>query len=115
MKRVIIIGGGASGLTAAIMAARKSQKAQIILLEQKDSPGKKILATGNRTCNLKYIEHNTYKSDVFSFGLCALFASTLCFESLYDVRELTLTSQVRMVIDKYLKKRYSNRIIDLKA
>ena len=72
-------------------------------------------ALRNRTCNLKYIEHNTYKSDVFSFGLCALFASTLCFESLYDVRELTLTSQVRMVIDKYLKKRYSNRIIDLLA
>ena len=72
-------------------------------------------ALRNRTCNLKYIEHNTYKSDVFSFGLCALFAATLCFESLYDVRELTLSSQVKMVIDKYLKKRYSNKIIDLLA
>ena len=33
---------------------------------------------------IKYIKHNTYKSDVFSFGLCSLFAATLCFESVYD-------------------------------
>lgn len=65
MKRVIIIGGGASGLTAAIMAARKSQKAQIILLEQKDSPGKKILATGNGRCNLTNLLQNPscYRSE----------------------------------------------------
>ena len=37
---------------------------------------------------LKYINHNSFKSDVFSFGYCALFAATLCFESLYDIREL---------------------------
>lgn len=49
-KRVVIIGGGASGLMAAIMAAR--QGAQVTILEHKDRVGKKILMTGNGRCNL---------------------------------------------------------------
>lgn len=47
---VIIIGGGASGLMAAIVAAREG--ATVTLIEQKDRVGKKILSTGNGRCNL---------------------------------------------------------------
>lgn len=46
---VIIIGAGASGLTAAISAAR--QGSRVLVLEQKEKAGKKILATGNGKCN----------------------------------------------------------------
>lgn len=46
---IIIIGGGASGLTAAISAARAG--AHPVLLEAGEKPGKKILATGNGRCN----------------------------------------------------------------
>lgn len=49
MKRVIIIGGGASGLMAAISAAR--QGAKVTLIEKNKQTGKKILATGNGRCN----------------------------------------------------------------
>ena len=49
-KRVIVIGGGASGMTAAIFAAR--QGAVVTLLEHMDRVGKKILSTGNGKCNL---------------------------------------------------------------
>lgn len=49
-KRIVIIGGGASGLMAAIMAAR--QGAYVTILEHKDRVGKKILMTGNGRCNL---------------------------------------------------------------
>lgn len=49
-KRVVIIGGGASGLLAAITAAREG--AAVTVLEQNDKPGKKICATGNGRCNL---------------------------------------------------------------
>ncbi|BCJ95347.1 aminoacetone oxidase family FAD-binding enzyme [Anaerocolumna cellulosilytica] len=49
MNHVIIVGGGASGLMAAIMAARKKNK--VTILEHKEKPGKKILATGNGKCN----------------------------------------------------------------
>lgn len=50
MKRVGIIGGGASGMTAAIAAAE--QGARVTILEANDRVGKKILATGNGKCNL---------------------------------------------------------------
>ena len=52
MKKIAVIGGGASGLAAAIAAARSNPKVQITIYEQKDSVGKKILATGNGRCNL---------------------------------------------------------------
>lgn len=49
MKRVIVIGGGASGLMAAVMAAR--QGAKVTLLEKNKQTGKKLLVTGNGRCN----------------------------------------------------------------
>jgi serine/threonine protein kinase len=62
---------------------------------------------------IKQVNHNTFKSDVFSFGLCALFAASLCYESLYDIRELTNNKLIRSIIKNYLKNHFSNRLIDL--
>jgi hypothetical protein len=61
----------------------------------------------------KYTEHNVFKSDVFSLGLCLLFASTLSFNSLCEIRELNNTIQMKMVLMKYLKKRYSSKFTDI--
>jgi hypothetical protein len=47
---VCVIGGGASGLCAAISACREG--ASVLVLERMDKTGKKILATGNGRCNL---------------------------------------------------------------
>lgn len=47
---VMIIGGGAAGLTSAIAAARSG--ASVTVLEAKPRVGSKILATGNGRCNL---------------------------------------------------------------
>lgn len=49
MKKVAIIGAGASGLAAAISAARGG--ASVYLYEQRDMAGRKLLATGNGKCN----------------------------------------------------------------
>lgn len=49
-RKVIVVGGGASGMAAAIMAAR--QGAQVTILEHMDRVGKKLLSTGNGRCNL---------------------------------------------------------------
>lgn len=55
MKRqIIIIGGGASGLAAAITAARAG--ASVTILEHTKRPGKKLLSTGNGKCNLTNLE-----------------------------------------------------------
>ncbi|MCT4597897.1 MAG: NAD(P)/FAD-dependent oxidoreductase [Vallitalea sp.] len=53
-SKVIIIGGGASALVAAIIAARNGAK--VTILERKDRVGKKILATGNGRCNMTNIK-----------------------------------------------------------
>ena len=47
--RIGIIGGGASGLVAAINAV--SEDNEVIILERNEECGKKILATGNGRCN----------------------------------------------------------------
>ncbi|MHC1750151.1 MAG: NAD(P)/FAD-dependent oxidoreductase [Cellulosilyticaceae bacterium] len=52
--QITIVGGGAAGLVAAIVAARKGAK--VTILERQNRIGKKILVTGNGRCNLT----NTY-------------------------------------------------------
>lgn len=47
---VIVIGAGASGIIASAEASRRCRK--VLLLEKADSPGRKILASGNGRCNL---------------------------------------------------------------
>lgn len=46
---VLVIGAGASGMMAAITAARENKK--VCIIEKLDKAGKKILATGNGKCN----------------------------------------------------------------
>ena len=48
-REVIIVGGGASGLCAAIICARENKK--VLVIEHKERVGKKLLATGNGKCN----------------------------------------------------------------
>ncbi|MBE5813404.1 MAG: NAD(P)/FAD-dependent oxidoreductase [Clostridiales bacterium] len=48
MKKIAIIGAGASGIIAALKA---SEKNQVILIDGNDKCGKKILLTGNGRCN----------------------------------------------------------------
>ncbi len=52
MKRIVIVGGGAAGMAAAIAAAEQAPRAEIRVLERLTAPGKKLLATGNGRCNL---------------------------------------------------------------
>ncbi len=49
---ILIIGGGASGLAAAISAKRTDKTKSVTVLEHLPKVGKKILATGNGRCNL---------------------------------------------------------------
>ena len=57
MKKVIVVGGGASGMMAAVTAA--SEGADVTVLEHKDRIGKKILSTGNGRCNFTNTEQRT--------------------------------------------------------
>ena len=50
MKQVIVIGGGASGLSAAYHAAKNGNS--VLLIEKNEKLGKKIYITGKGRCNL---------------------------------------------------------------
>lgn len=53
MKHILILGGGAAGMAAAIAAAQTGRGAcRVTLLERNPRMGKKLLATGNGRCNL---------------------------------------------------------------
>ena len=49
MTKVLVVGGGASGMVAAISAFRCG--ADVTILERNSSCGKKLLVTGNGKCN----------------------------------------------------------------
>ena len=49
---IVIIGGGASGLAAALWAKRTAPSLKVTLAEALDRYGKKLLATGNGRCNI---------------------------------------------------------------
>ncbi len=72
-KKVIVAGGGASGLVAAVTAAENG--ARVTVLEHKDRGGKKILMTGNGKCNLTNMSdvHGKYYS-----------SDTASLEQIYD-------------------------------
>ena len=53
MEQILILGGGAAGIAAAISAAESAPaNTKVTLIEQNPRIGKKLLATGNGRCNL---------------------------------------------------------------
>ena len=51
MAEILVIGGGAAGMMAALTAAEDSRN-RVTLLERQQRVGRKLLATGNGRCNL---------------------------------------------------------------
>lgn len=49
---VIIIGGGAAGLAACVFLTKEKPGCRVLVLEKNPRVGKKLMATGNGTCNL---------------------------------------------------------------
>lgn len=54
MKKVVIIGGGAAGLKAAVSAAYKYKdgSAEIVIIEKNSRPARKVMITGKGRCNV---------------------------------------------------------------
>jgi predicted Rossmann fold flavoprotein len=81
---VIVIGGGASGMVAALTAAEKNGNV-VVLLERQARTGRKLMATGNGRCNLTNTDaapENYHGADVaFMAPAMAAFppADTLAF------------------------------------
>ena len=72
-----------------------------------------ILYVALKTAPNKGANHNVFKSDVFSLGMCFLFASCLDYKCLYSVRRATDMNKLRAVIEQYVNKRYSQSFIEI--
>lgn len=77
MNKIAVIGGGASGLMAAVAAAQEG--AQICIFEHKDRVGKKLLSTGNGRCNFTNMSQEPicYHSEntLFPWGIIKKFGA----------------------------------------
>ena len=61
--------------------------------------------------NSPNVKHNTYKSDVFSLGMCFFFALALNYEGVDSIRELKDMKKVKYVMFNQLGNKYSQRLI----
>ena len=59
------------------------------------------------------IIHNTFKSDVFSLGMCLFLAATLTFKSLYEIREVKDSKIIKKILEKYLIVKYSYNFVNI--
>ena len=63
--------------------------------------------------NTKKVKHNIYKSDVFSFGYCFLYAACLNYNLIHSIRDLKFQGLVSKILNKFLKQRYSEDFVEL--
>ena len=63
--------------------------------------------------NLTQVRHNTYKSDVFSLGMCFLLAAGLSYNPLNTIRELYDMNAIYNIIYSYLGNRYSQNVLNI--
>ena len=89
MKRVVVIGGGAAGLMAAVIAGREGAK--VTLLEKMNYVGKKMGITGKGRCNITnacdmsdFIK-NTPGNGKFLYGAYERFTNEDLLQLLHDV------------------------------
>ena len=61
--------------------------------------------------NLIQVKHNTYKSDVFSLGMCLFYACSLTYSGVDSIREITDMKKIKKILFQYLNKRYSSKLI----
>ncbi len=52
---VIIVGGGAAGLVAAVVLGKENPRLRVALMDKNPQLGKKLMATGNGRCNLSHV------------------------------------------------------------
>lgn len=88
MKRVVVIGGGAAGLMAAVIAGREGAK--VMLLEKMNYVGKKMGITGKGRCNITnacdmsdFIK-NTPGNGKFLYGAYERFTNEDLLQLLHD-------------------------------
>ena len=72
-----------------------------------------ILYSALKSCPNKGANHNVFKSDVFSLGMCFLFASCLDYKSLYEIRKVNNMKKLTDLVEHCVNGKYSQNFIDI--
>lgn len=110
MKKVIVVGGGASGLVAAISAKRHG--ADVSIIERNPKLGKKILATGNGRCNFTNVDAQPihYNSPEFVSHVFEAFSPA---ETLLFFKSLGITPKIEDLGKTYPLSEQASSISDV--
>ena len=57
------------------------------------------------------IEHDPFKSDLFSLGFCFIYATTMDFNFLFNLRNINDDIEMKAQINNILKNKYSEKFI----
>ena len=60
-----------------------------------------------------YVEHDAYKSDVFSLGCCMIIAMNLNFDIILEIRKIKEQKEIKEFLEKRLNGKYSNKLVDI--
>ena len=60
-----------------------------------------------------YVEHNAYKSDVFSLGCCMIIAMNLNFEIINDIRKIKEQERIKEFLKNKLNGKYSDKLLNI--
>ena len=71
-----------------------------------------LLFNGLRTNQID-IKHNLFKSDVYSLGLCILYAATLNIDLIYEIRKYVDFNDVKQFIFDILNENFSENFIQV--
>ena len=71
-----------------------------------------ILFYGLRSKKVQ-VRHNTYKSDVFSLGMCLFFAAGLSYRGPVEIREVSDMKKKEEILNRRLSSRYSKKLINI--
>ena len=62
---------------------------------------------------IKRVQHNIYKSDVFSFGYCLLYGISLNYNFICTIRNMKFEGLVKNMIFKFMSSRFSKDFIEI--
>lgn len=86
-KRLIIIGGGVSGVMASITAKKLNSDLDVLIIEKQDKLLKKLLVTGNGRCNFtnKNLDYKFYNNPSFAENVISSFDNKTLIKTMNEL------------------------------
>ena len=96
---VVIVGGGASGLAAAVELRMSSPELSVLIIEKMAEPGRKLRATGSGRCNITNTEAEGFERIMHFFSVIGLVTRRYSNGLVYPYSE-SAADVVNLLVDR---------------